>query len=105
MIRYVQIVAAALTLSVAGCSWLGIGNNQDRYLEARSIEPVEVPERLDKPAFTDLMPIPEVTDSRGLAGKDMDVGLPEALGTAMGVDKIVIKKLGDDRWVFLDAPP
>lgn len=95
---------AIASLLVSGCSWLGAYDRREKYLEAESIERVEIPATLDKPEFRDLMSIPEVEDSRGISGRKLEVGLPEALG-GFGVDQIVIKKLGDSRWVFLDAPP
>jgi len=35
----------------------------------------------------------------------MEVGLPQALSTNFGVEQIVLKKLGDSRWIFLDTTP
>ena len=103
MIR-VLLVLAVLLLN--GCGWLGwFGKSEkQRYLETGSSEPTRVPETLDQPGFVDAMPIPEVVDYRGLAGKEVELRLPDALSTTFGVDQIVIRRLGDDRWVFLDLP-
>ncbi len=93
-----------LTGMLSACSWFGESEAQKQLREGSS-RPVIIPDGLDKPEFVDIMPIPEVIDSRGLSGKEYKVGLPEALSTSFGVEQIVIKKLGDDRWVFLDLPP
>ena len=92
MLRVLSIVL--LLTSLSGC-WFG-----NKEITAR----VVIPEGLDQPEFVDSMPIPEVDDPRGLADRDYDIGLPEALSTTFGVEKIVIRKLGDVRWVFLDVP-
>lgn len=99
-----HLVLVIVTLFIGSCSWMGFDRTEP-YLEAKSISRVEIPERLDRPDFTDIMEVPEVSDPRGLKNRKLEVGLPEALGTGANVDKIVIKKLGDTRWVFLDMPP
>ncbi|MEX2490051.1 MAG: outer membrane protein assembly factor BamC [Pseudomonadales bacterium] len=105
MNRTTHVILIIVTLFIGSCSWIGITDRSDRYLEAESIDRVEIPEPLDRPNFTDVMGVPRVTDPRGLQGQKPDVGLPEALGASVEVDQIVIKKLGDTRWVFLDVPP
>ena len=86
-----------ITLSLTGC-WFGNNELRER-LERGKTSHVVIPEGLDTPVFVDSMPIPEVDDSRGLADQDFKIGLPEALSTTFGVEKVVIRKLGDDRWV------
>ncbi len=98
------ILAVTMMLVTSGCSWFGAGIER-RKLETGYSKLVEIPDGLDQPIFIDSMPIPEVIDSRGLAGLEYKVGLPDALSTRFGVKQIVIKKLGDDRWVFVDLPP
>lgn len=93
-------------LLLGGCSWLEWFGKSDAQiaLETGSSAPTKIPESLDQPVFTDQMPIPDVVDYRGLAGKEVDLQLPDALSTTFGVERIVIRKLGDSRWVFLDLP-
>ena len=93
-----------LALAIGGCSYLGIGNQEDKYLEAREQPISSIPTHLDQPEFVQLMEIPEVQDSRGIAGQTFELELPEPLSSA-GVDQVVIKKLGDEHWLFVDAPP
>jgi outer membrane protein assembly factor BamC len=93
-----------LVLITSGCSWFGAGKVR-KELEAGSSERVVIPPTLDQPEFVDSMPIPEVIDSRGLADREYTLGLPDALSSSFGVEQIVIKKLGDERWVFVDLPP
>ena len=90
---------------LSGCSWLGISNSSDDYLKSASIPRVVVPNTLDQPPFVDALTIPPVNDARGLSGEKLDIGLPEPLSTSFGVEQIVIRKLGDNHWVFIDTPP
>jgi outer membrane protein assembly factor BamC len=98
-------LVAVVTIAVSGCSWIDNYDRNEKYLEAESQPRVVIPEGLDEPAFIDQMVIPDVIDSRGIAGQVADLGLPDALSTTFGVEQIVLKKLGDQRWIFLDAPP
>ncbi len=100
MARFTILLLVCL---VPACGWFGV-SEQQKNLETGASTPVIVPEELDQPVFIDAMPIPEVIDFRGLAGQEMEVGLPPALSTTFGVEQIVIRRLGDDRWVFLDLP-
>jgi len=94
-----------LVVTLAGCSWIDKYDRRDKYLEAGSIPPTQIPPGLDQPPFEAALPIPQVADARGLSGKKFEIGLPQAVSTTYGVEKVVIKKLGDSRWVFLDATP
>ena len=93
-------------LLLGGCSWLGWFGKSDeqRTLETGVSAPTEIPEGLNTPLFRDQMPIPEVIDYSGLADREVELRLPEPLSTTFGVEKIVIRKLGEARWVFLDLP-
>jgi outer membrane protein assembly factor BamC len=93
-----------LVFALSACSW-GKFDRRHTYLDAQTIPEVKIPEKLDEPEFQDAMVIPPVNDPRDISGKPLTVGLPESFSSTYGVDKIVIKKLGDSRWVFLDAPP
>ncbi|MDA0790002.1 MAG: outer membrane protein assembly factor BamC [Proteobacteria bacterium] len=99
--KYWLAIAAVSLLS--GC-WFNNSEIRER-LETGSSQPVVVPPELDSPDFVNAMPIPVVEDPRGLAERDYKIDLPEPLSTTFGVEKIVIKRLGDQRWVFLDIPP
>lgn len=94
-----------ISLLMSGCSWIDNYDRNEKYMEAESGPRVVVPEGLDPPDFVDMMPIPAVVDSRGIAGQIADLELPDALSTTFGIEQIVLKKLGDERWIFLDAPP
>lgn len=103
--KLLPVVLVTLLVAVtASCSWIGAGSERKK-LETGFSKYVEIPEGLDQPDFVDSMPIPEVVDRRGLANREYQVGLPDALSTSFGVEQIIIKKLGDERWVFVDLPP
>ncbi len=102
MNRLMQFVFFMLLFcSLSGCLF------QETAVRARlengSTPPLVIPDDMDKPIFVDLMPIPNIEIDP--ASTDYKIGPPESLSTAFTVDKIVIKRLGDQRWVFLDVPP
>lgn len=105
MRRTTIFLTLAPLVLMSGCSWVDNYDRNEKYLEAESGPRVVVPEGLDEPEFVDMMSIPSVVDSRGLAGQSADLELPDALSTTFGIEQIVLKKLGDERWIFLDAPP
>ena len=65
-------------------------------MKAETAPRVVVPVGLDEPEFVDLMAIPAVNDSRGIAGQTADMGLPDALSTTFGIEQIVLRKLGEE---------
>ena len=99
----VVLVTVLITGSLSGC-WFRNTEILDR-LERGSTPAVVIPGGLDKPVFVDLMPVPEVDDPKGLADTEFKIGPPDSLSTTFSVEKIIIKRLGDQRWVFLDIPP
>ncbi len=104
VIRLVVVMTIALT--VTSCSMFGLVRDRKHdYLKAETVPRTKIPEDLDSPPFNDLMVIPDIVDARGISGKEFKVPVPDPLNTSFGIEKIVIKRLGDTRWVFLDAPP
>lgn len=97
-------VCIALLMLSAGCGFSNFDRNE-QYLSAGSIEQVRIPEELDEPDFVDLRVIPEVSDPRGIAGRSVEIKVPEALTGSGLVDSIVVRRLGDAQWLFLDSPP
>jgi|TARA_Y100000310_G_scaffold345590_1_gene466976 outer membrane protein assembly factor BamC len=103
-IRAIVIVIIAFT--VTSCSLFGLFRDRENdYLKANTLPRTKIPEELDSPPFKDLMVIPEIVDSRGIAGQEFEVPVPVPLNTNFGVERIVIRRLGDARWIFLDVPP
>ncbi len=92
-----------LTL-LAGC---GLSNfdRDEQYLSAGSIDRVSIPDPLDQPDFVDVRVIPEVNDPRNISGRVVEIKVPEALAETGRVNSIVIRRLGDAQWLFLDSPP
>ncbi len=99
-------ILAMAVASLCGCGWFDFFGKSDKQilLETGSSAPVEVPPGMDEPEYRDAMPIPNVVDYRGIAGQDVELRMPEPLSTTFGVDQIVIRRLGEQRWVFLDLP-
>ena len=92
-----------LTL-LAGC---GLSNfdRDEQYLSAGSIDRVSIPDPLDQPDFVDVRVIPEVNDPRNISGRVVEIKVPEALAETGLVNSIVVRRLGDAQWLFLDSPP
>lgn len=86
-----------------GCSLLP--DREPPHLRAETLDHTLVPENLDQPGFVEHMTVPEVTDIRGLAGQRVRVFPPDPISTGAEVDQIVIRRLGEDNWVFVDLPP
>ena len=107
MIR--KSIILLVSLMASSCSYVGLDrffgeSDVKDWLETEASTTSEIPQGLDQPKFVDLMPIPDVIDYRGLTGQTIEVGLPDALNTGFAVEQIVIRRLGDERWVFLDLP-
>ncbi|MEO2178420.1 MAG: outer membrane protein assembly factor BamC [bacterium] len=99
-------IAVLLTLAVvSGCGWIDNYDRREKYLEAEMTPKVSIPEGLDDPPFVDALVIPDVMDLRGISGRKLQLGLPEAISTTFGIEQIVIKKLGKTHWIFLDVTP
>lgn len=94
-----------LALSLASCFFGLVRDRGKDYLNAETKPRTTIPENLDSPPFHDLMVIPDIVDSRGILGQELEIPLPDPLNTSFGIEKIVIKRLGDSRWIFLDVPP
>jgi outer membrane protein assembly factor BamC len=94
----------AFIFAVTGCGWFGNEEMVGR-LETGSSKLTQVPDGLETPIYVEMMPIPEIQDPRGLVGTRYELRRPEPLSTRYGVDQIVIKKLDNAQWVFLDIPP
>jgi len=90
---------------LSSCIWFDNYDRRDVYLQAETIPRITIPNDLDKPDFKDALFVPNVIDSRNIAGEKLVLGLPQALSTTYGVEQIVLKKFGDTRWIFLDTPP
>lgn len=96
-------VVGLLALPFTGCAWFGTSEEEEE-LRSGSSRQVEIPAGLDEPAFVDMMPIPDINDYRGIGDRETEVGIPAALSTNFGAERIVIRKLGDMQWVFVDSP-
>jgi len=110
VVNFSSYAARALLLAIVvsnlgACSYFKIFRDKGGdYLQAENNAPTVIPDELDTPPFQDLMAIPEVVDSRGISGQELELSLPAPLSSNYGVDRIVVRKLGDNHWIFLDAP-
>ena len=102
--RKVTLIFLLLFLKSCGSlGWLGKSDEQKKLEEGTS-KLTKIPRELDPPLFNDPMAIPEIQDFRGLSGSEIELGLPDPLATNFGVEQILIRRLGENRWVFVDLP-
>lgn len=109
MIKPLLVIAA---LSVAGCSSMfgdhGVfrGKGKD-YLNTASVSTIEVPEELRGGPISQLYPIPEVAprDEFGdpIRLTEYDVPRPVAMNAEKGLEGVKLQRLGDQKWIFLNA--
>lgn len=113
--RLVKIFVAALFLvSISACSTLfgeqGVfrGKSKD-YLRSDTLETVRIPDGLESRPLTSLYSIPEI-DPRDEFGDpmvlaaDFEVPRPEPIAIEKGSVGVKLQKLGDQKWIFLNAP-
>ncbi len=99
------IFVVIIALTIVSCRYVGLRDRENDYLKADTFPRTKIPENLDSPAFNDLMVIPDIVDSRGISGQEFEVPVPVPLPTNFGIERIIIKRLGESRWIFLDVPP
>ena len=92
-----------LTVLLAGCSILP--DRDPPHMQAKGTGQTIVPEHLDHPRFVDLLHVPDLVDVRGLAGQRVTVRPPDPINVGLEIDQIVIRRLGEDNWVFVGLPP
>ena len=113
MLHKVVFVLFSL-LFFAGCSTFfgkdgllrGKGND---YLEAGSIEEINVPDDMESKPLGTLYPIPYVlaTDEFGdeISLEEYDVPRPVSRKSEKIEVGVKIQRVGDDQWIYLNAPP
>lgn len=110
--KYSAIKFASLlcVMSLSGCGTL-FGENGyfrdrgDDYLKAESMPPMQVPESADESVFGELYVIPDIDQASYDYPREFVAPRPEALSSNVYSESVKIQKLGDRRWIFVNASP
>lgn len=104
-----RLLLAAAAIALSGCNWLTgddglFRDRKDDYRQATLHAPLNVPEGLSSGAINDELAIPGTTTGPSLSGS-FEIPRPEPLSGAAGADGVRLQRLGDDRWILVDAMP
>ncbi|WP_051235156.1 outer membrane protein assembly factor BamC [Marinimicrobium agarilyticum] len=110
-IVYWLLVGFSFTLSGCGVLFGEDGyfrNREDDYLKADSLEPLKVPEALNREALGQLYDVPALT-REDLAyaqdTQDFEAPRPEPLSVNALQEQVKIQRLEDDQWILVNVDP
>lgn len=95
--------------TLTGCGWLTgddglFRDRQDDYRQAALEAPLTIPEGMSGSAISDELAVPGTTTGPVLSGS-FEVPRPEPLSGALGGETVRLQRLGDDRWILVEAAP
>ncbi len=108
----VRLALAFFILSSFGCGTLygdhGVFRSKKKdYLKTGSIHPIELPAGMESRSLATLYDVPDVEprDEFGdiISLVEYDVPRPDPINTEKGKTGVKIQKIGENRWVFLNA--
>lgn len=109
---YLRLSLLCMCVAMAGCTtfWGDQGlfrNRENDYQRTGTIKPIKVPDGMNSAPLDPLLIVPEVnvTDDFGdpLSIRDYEVPRPKPIDGEKGDVGVKIQKLGDNRWIFLNA--
>lgn len=77
----------------------------DDYLKAKSMPPMQVPENVDPNVLGQLYVIPDIQQAEYEYPREFVAPRPEALSSNVYSENVKIQKLGENRWIFINASP
>lgn len=106
----IKCVTLLCVVSLSGCGVLFgedgyFRDRGDDYLKADSIPPMQVPDHVDQNLLGQLYVIPDVSQADYEYPKEFVAPRPEALSSNVYSDNVKIQKLGESRWIFINASP
>ena len=99
-----SVALVTVTISQAGCSWLGIRDRSHDYLLAEEMASVVVPAGLDDAALGQIYPVPEVA-SDDVALDELDVPRPDPAAFIAFEQSVKIQSYEDRRWILVNQLP
>jgi outer membrane protein assembly factor BamC len=102
----IVLLAISLTLPLSGCIFR---DRSQEYQRSGSIKEITLPEGVSSVPLEPLYPIPEVREQESTTFYDIRtdgfvVPRPEPISAAGEKARIKIQKVGDRRWILIDAP-
>lgn len=102
----IVLLAISLTLPLSGCIFR---DRSQEYQRSGSIKEITLPEGVSSVPLEPLYPIPEVREQECTTFYDIRtdgfvVPRPEPISAAGEKARIKIQKVGDRRWILIDAP-
>lgn len=106
----VRATVVAVVGGVSGCSSLfgpeGFFRDRgDDYLNADVIAPMALPPGVAADNIEQLYMIPTIQNNEVETGGSFEVPRPQSLSDNAFTDKVKIQKLGERRWILVNAPP
>jgi outer membrane protein assembly factor BamC len=104
------LVLLALSVSVAGCSWLtgdnGVFRDRgDDYRAATMEKPLVVPSGFSSSAIEDQLVIPRARGGESALVGEFEVPRPEPINPTAETEQVKLQKLGDQGWILVEASP
>ena len=84
-------VIALLCISLAGCGWLGLRDRSNDYLLSEEVEPIIIPDGMDKSNIGQIYPIPPIS---GLEKLTYDYEVPRPQPASINNFEQVVQKDG-----------
>lgn len=105
----VCVLGSAVMLSGCGALFGPEGYFRDRgddYLKAQAIEPIRLPPEVNSESIGQLFVIPPIADPNAPVAEEFVVPKPATMDVVEKQrDEVKIQKLGERRWITVNAPP
>ncbi|HSH48371.1 MAG TPA: outer membrane protein assembly factor BamC [Halomonas sp.] len=104
-LKWMPLVAV---LALAGCARDGYYDDREvDYADAKTSEPLVLPDSRDQRRYGNSMPVPETAGSFASLGSNFRVPPPRALGvgSTMKPGSVARRQAGDKRWLVVGAGP
>ncbi len=95
---------ALLCISLADCGWLGLRDRSNDYLLSEEVEPITIPDGMDKSNIGQIYPIPPISGQENLT-YDYEVPRPQPASINNFEQVVKIQSFEDRRWVLINLAP
>ena len=103
MKRISKIFAMAFLLT-SGCSWLGIEDRSDEYLNAEETQVIVVPENLSSSRLGQIYPIPQLLGG-SIRQISSEVPRPQPISVNTFEQLVKIQRIDQKRWILVNSSP
>ena len=102
--RNLSLLIAIPCLALGGCSWLGLDEHRNKYLQAAETEVIVVPEKLSSSRLGQLYPIPEVSGDIALQSS-REIPRPQPISANSFEQLVKIQRIDENRWILVNSSP